>query len=62
MAGARRSLSKIFLRPAVLAIVVGIGLLSALLGDGFWDALSWMTLALPLLVTGYYVATARQAK
>jgi hypothetical protein len=55
MAAPHRSLLRIFLFPAVLAVVIGFGLLSALLGDGLWDALSWGTLALPLVVIGYYI-------
>jgi membrane protein implicated in regulation of membrane protease activity len=30
--------------PAVLAVIGGIGLMAALLGDGPWDALSWLAL------------------
>ena len=52
MAAPHRSLPRIFLFPAMLALVTGFGLLSALLGDGLWDALSWGTLALPLVVIG----------
>jgi len=36
--------------PAVLAVASAIGLLSALLGDGVFDAVSWVALALPLAV------------
>lgn len=35
--------------PAVLIAVITLyGLLSALLGDGIWDELSWVALAIPL--------------
>lgn len=36
--------------PIVLGVVSAIGLLSALLGDGIWDALSWFALATPVAV------------
>jgi hypothetical protein len=39
------------------AIVIGLitlyGLLSALLGDGIWDVLSWIALAIPLVVIAW---------
>ncbi len=35
--------------PAVIVSVITIlGLLSALFGDGLWDELSWIALAVPL--------------
>lgn len=36
--------------PIVLAILTTVGLISALLGDGIWDALSAVTLGIPVLV------------
>ncbi|MDE1163136.1 MAG: PepSY-associated TM helix domain-containing protein [Acidobacteriaceae bacterium] len=36
--------------PAVLALLSFAGLLSALLGDGVWNVLSWLLLLLPLAV------------
>ncbi len=37
--------------PAVaIAVITLYGLVSALLGDGLWDELSWISLALPLAV------------
>ena len=50
MRRARQSLRQVFAAPLLLAILTGIGLLSALTGDGWRDALSWLTLAVPLLV------------
>ena len=40
--------------PIVLAILTTIGLISALLGDGIWDALSAVTLGIPCLVGAWY--------
>lgn len=40
--------------PIVLAILTTIGLISALLGDGVWDALSAVTLGAVCLVGAWY--------
>jgi hypothetical protein len=34
--------------PLALALCTAIGLVSALLGDGAWDALSWAALGAPV--------------
>ena len=34
--------------PCILAILTVIGLISALVGDGPWDALSWLLLTAPV--------------
>ncbi|MGC4098131.1 MAG: hypothetical protein QM706_13535 [Nitrospira sp.] len=39
---------QIWTAPIVLGIVSAIGLVSALLGDGIWDALSWVALTAPI--------------
>jgi hypothetical protein len=46
----RQSLREIFFVPVVVAIITCGGLLAALLGDGIWDAASWVTLSVPLAV------------
>jgi hypothetical protein len=50
-----RSFGQIFLIPAILALLVAVGLVSALLGDGIWDALSWFCLLVPVVAVTYYV-------
>ncbi|WP_431016637.1 hypothetical protein [Bradyrhizobium pachyrhizi] len=45
-----RSLTQIFTAPLVIAIVSTVGLISALVGDGWWDAVSWAGLGLPVLL------------
>jgi len=47
------SFRKVYGPAFVLAVVTACGLLSALLGDGIWDALSWMALAVPLAVIAW---------
>ena len=44
--------------PALLAMISGLGLISALVGDGFWDALSWFALGAPLTVITCFVSRA----
>lgn len=40
--------------PIVLAALIVFGLLAALLGTGVWHGLSWIAMAIPILVGGYY--------
>jgi hypothetical protein len=51
--GERLSLWRVFGIPLAIAVVSGIGLAAALFGDGTWDALSWLTLAVPVVVGGW---------
>lgn len=44
----RQSLSAIFALPLVLAVLSLIGLINALAGDGFSDAVSWIALLIPV--------------
>ncbi len=39
--------------PAAIALVTFLGLVAALLGDGLFDAISWVGLLVPLLVIGW---------
>ena len=50
----RQSFGAIFLVPAILAALSCAGLVSALLGDGVWDGLSWLTLSVPIAVAVWY--------
>jgi hypothetical protein len=50
----QQSYWKIFQTPILLAIISIVGLLSALLGDGVWDILSWFSLFMPVLATFAY--------
>ena len=49
---------QIWAAPIVLGIVSAIGLVSALLGDGIWDALSWVTLTAPIAAVLWFVVRA----
>lgn len=57
---ARRPLNVVFRWPIVIAVISTIGLLSALIGDGFMDAVSWALLSVPVVV-GFYNWKLRRA-
>jgi hypothetical protein len=48
-----RGATRVFAIPIVLALLSTIGLIAALLGDGFWDALSWLALGVPIAAIGF---------
>lgn len=50
----RGDLRRVFGKPLLVALVSALGLTSALLGDGLWDALSWLALGVPLALVAYY--------
>ncbi|SEE98108.1 MULTISPECIES: hypothetical protein [Pseudomonas] len=41
---------KVFATPVVIALLSAAGLFAALLGDGVWDALSWLGLGVPAIL------------
>jgi hypothetical protein len=49
------SLRRIFGIPLVLGVLSLVGLVAALLGDGVWDAVSWVALGTPLVVSVWAV-------
>lgn len=46
-----RSTRRIFAWPLVIGLLGALGLFAALLGDGAWDALSWLGLGLPAVLS-----------
>lgn len=46
----RRGLWMIFRWPLLIGLLAALGLLSALLGDGLYDVVSWLALGFPLVV------------
>lgn len=54
-----RSVVQIFRAPAVIALASGVGLVSALLADGWADALSWLTLGGATAVGAWYALRRR---
>jgi hypothetical protein len=51
---ARLSLRQVFAAPVAIAVLSGVGLVSALLGDDIWDVLSWLALTVPVVVILWY--------
>lgn len=46
-----RSAWQVFRTPLCVAVVSSAGLAFALFGDGIWDGLSWVALAVPILLS-----------
>jgi hypothetical protein len=51
---AQQSGLRVFRVPILLGLLSVIGLLSALLGDAAWDALSWLALGIPCAVIAWF--------
>ena len=45
---------KIWGMPILLGLLSGVGLISALLEDGLWDMVSWLTLGIPTALMCWY--------
>lgn len=56
----RQTLAQIFTIPAVLGLLSAVGLVSALVGDGIWDGLSWAALAVPVVLCGLFILWPRR--
>lgn len=56
----RQTNKQIFAVPIVLGGLSTIGLVSALVGDGVWDGLSWVTLGIPILLCAYFFLKPRR--
>ena len=48
--------------PLVLGTLSLFGLLAGLIGDGLLDALAWVSLAIPLLIIGWFVGKPKSAR
>jgi hypothetical protein len=51
----RQLVARIFAVPALLAVLIAVGLTSGVLGDGIWDVISWIALAVPIAVIVFHV-------
>jgi hypothetical protein len=51
----RAGLARVLGLPFALAALSAAGLVSALLGEGVWDLLSWLALALPVAAAIWYL-------
>ena len=50
---------RIWLAPLVIAFFTAGGLLAALLGDGVWNVLSWIALAIPVAIVFWILSRHR---
>lgn len=57
-----RTLGQIFAAPIVVGALSVVGLVAALVGDGWWDALSWLSLAVPVLLYVLFVLRRKRAR
>ena len=55
----RQSLRAIFAMPLALALLSSVGLVAALTGDGWRDAISWVGLGVPVLIVGWAMKARR---
>jgi hypothetical protein len=51
----RHLFARIFAVPALLALLIAVGLTAGVLGDGVWDVISWIALSTPLVVIAYCI-------
>lgn len=56
----RRTLAQIFTWPLVIGVLSTVGLISALVGDGLWDGVSWLALLLPILLYALFLLRPRR--
>ena len=50
----KQSAQKVWGAPILFGVLTTVGLISALLGDGVWDALSAVTLGIPVAACAWY--------
>lgn len=56
----RQTLAQIFRWPLAIGVLSTVGLISALVGDGLWNAVSWLALLLPILLYGWFLLRPRR--
>lgn len=61
MSAARSRFWFIYRMPLVLALFTLLGLTSGVLGDGVWDAVSWLGLGVPIVVIGWFMVRPAKA-
>jgi len=55
----RQTLPQIFGWPLVIGVLSTVGLIAALVGDGIWNSVSWLTLLLPILLYALFLLRPR---
>jgi hypothetical protein len=56
----RQTFGQIFAGPIMVGVLSTLGLVSALVGDGFWDGVSWVTLLVPILLGVVFIVRGRR--
>lgn len=56
----RHRLREIFAVPALLAVLSTAGLIIALTGDGWRDAMAWVALGIPVIAVGWAMTARRR--
>jgi hypothetical protein len=51
---AHKTVWEVFRAPVLVATITTAGLTFALFGNGLWDAISWLALAVPVLIAIFY--------
>jgi hypothetical protein len=57
-----RTLGQIFALPVLIGAMSIAGLVSALVGDGVWDGLSWLMLVTPIVIYVVCIYIPRRSK
>lgn len=50
-----KTLWQIFAAPILIGVLSVVGLVAALVGDDWWDGVSWLTLAIPVLLYFFFL-------
>jgi hypothetical protein len=58
----RHGALRVFAVPMLLGALTAVGLLAALIGDGIWDAVSWLALGVPCAVIAWCWFKARRVQ
>ncbi len=56
----RQTLWQIFSWPLLIGVLSTIGLVAALVGDGLWDSVSWLTLFVPIALYALFLLRPRR--
>ena len=57
-----KTLWQIFAAPIFIGVLSVVGLVAALVGDDWWDGVSWLTLAIPVLLYFFFVLRRRRVR
>jgi hypothetical protein len=57
-----KTLWQIFAVPIFIGVLSVVGLVAALVGDDWWDGVSWLTLAIPVLLYFFFVLRRRSVR